>query len=334
MSSFRTVTRRVALAALALPLLSGAVSAQASLPSQITIMVPYPAGGPSDAIARILAPVIAKNLGGKTVIVENLGGGGGAVAASKTLNSRSDGAILYQGSPNELILAPLVNEEIKYKPEQLRLLTRITQNPLMLLVKNALPVKTFDELVALAKTEAAKGNPLTYGSVGIGSMYHIVTEDISSRLGTKVTHVPYKGGAPLIQDMMGGNVDFTILPYQTSYKGMQDQNKLRMLSWLNKEPVAFQPGVEAVGQSKALPGYDRDIWAGMFVKADTPEAIAQELHKAISAALADAEVGRRLAEIGSIVPPAQPMAEASKFYAEETKQLLGYASKIDLKASK
>lgn len=328
------MNRRIAIAALASTVLSVTAAAQAPIPNQMTVMVPYPAGGPSDAIARVIGPVLAKALGGKTVIVDNLGGGGGAVAAIKTLNAKSDGAIIYQGSPNELILAPLVNDEIKYKPEQFRLITRITINPLMVLVKNDLPVKSFDDLVAYAKVQAAKGAPLNYGSVGIGSMYHIVTEDLAARLGTKVTHVPYKGGAPLIQDMMGGNLDFTILPYQTSYKGMQDQKKLRMLSWLNNQPVAFQPDVELVGNSKALPGYDRDIWAGFFVKADTPEPVVQELHKAISTALADPEVKRKLAEIGSIVPPIQSLSEASAFYAAEAKQLLGYASKIDLTSSK
>lgn len=334
MSGLHLINRRCLGAAFALTLVSSVAVAQSSLPNQITIMVPYPAGGPSDAIARILAPVISKNLGGKTVIVDNIGGGGGAVAAIKTLNAKSDGSIIYQGSPNELILAPLTNEEIKYRPDQFRLVSRITVNPLMVLVKNDLPAKTFDDLVAYARTEAGKGKPLNYGSVGVGSMYHIVTEDLSSRLNVKVTHVPYKGAAPLIQDMMGGNVDFTILPYQTSYKGMQDQNRLRMLSWMNKQPVTFQPDVDAVGNSKALPGYERDIWAGLFLKSDTPAPIVDEIHKAIAATLADGDVKKKLADIGSIVPPAQPLAEASAFYASEIQELIGYASKVDLKASK
>jgi len=156
-------------------MLCGAVCAQNFPTKTVTLMVPYPAGGVSDVIARTLNNTLSKHLG-QTVIVENLGGASGGIAGQKVLNSPADGHMIFQGSPNELILAPLSNAAIKYKPEDFRLVQMITINPLVILARKDFPASNGDELVAYAKNAASEGRPLTYASVGPGSLYHLLGE--------------------------------------------------------------------------------------------------------------------------------------------------------------
>jgi tripartite-type tricarboxylate transporter receptor subunit TctC len=294
----------------------------------MTLMVPYPAGGLSDAIARHLAPALAKELG-QTVNVENLGGASGGIAAQKLLNIPNDGRMIFQGSPNELILSPLVNADIKFKPEQFRHVTQITQNPLMVVVRPDHPAKTVDEFVAYLK-KADK--PVPYGSVGIGSLYHVLTEDLAKQVGAKVVHVPYKGAGPMLQDLASGQVDFTIFPYATSYKGLQESKKLRMLAWISKEPNAFVPDVPSFGQSKSLPNFAHDIWAGIFVRKDTPEDVVAKINAAMAKVMQVPELRTAIGNTGSIVVDTTSTDVADKYFAAETAKLDAMTKSMEFKA--
>jgi tripartite-type tricarboxylate transporter receptor subunit TctC len=293
----------------------------------MTLMVPYPAGGLSDAIARHLSPALQKSLN-QTVIVENLGGASGGIAAQKLLQAANDGRMIFQGSPNELILSPLVNADIKFKPDQFRLVTQITLNPLILLVRPDHPAQTVDELIEHSKKQA---KPVPYGSVGVGSLYHVITEDMAKQAGFKVTHLPYKGAAPMFQDLAGGQVDFAILPYATSYKGLQEQKKLRMLAWISKTPNAFIPELAAFGQSKTLPNFEHSIWAGIFVRKDTPDDVAKKVNEAMAAVMKDADVRKNVGNTGSIVIDTTSLDVAAKFYDAEVAKLLAMAKDMDFK---
>src|SRR5574343_993226 len=134
-------------------------------------MVPYPAGGLSDVVARIVNQPLGKALG-QQVIVENLGGVSGALDSNKVLHAPSDGQYLFQGSPNELILAPLANAAVKFKSEDFRLVQRIGVSPIAILARPGLPAKNTDELVALAKQSAAEATPLPYATVG-GAWFYL-----------------------------------------------------------------------------------------------------------------------------------------------------------------
>ena len=196
------------LAALSLCVLPSIAAAQTFPAKPVNLMVPYPAGGLSDVIARLVERPLGKALN-QMVIVENLGGVGGAIGAQKVLQSPADGLYLYQGSPNELILAPMALQAVKYKAEDFRFVQMVGSFPMAVLARKGLPANNIDELVALAKKQAAAGKPLTYGSVGIGSFYHVVGAHVAHTIGTEMTHVPYKGGAPLLLDMGGDMVDLT-----------------------------------------------------------------------------------------------------------------------------
>ena len=181
-------------------LLSLGAMAQTFPAKPVSLMVPYPAGGLSDVLARLVNVPLAKHLN-QPVIVENLGGVSGAIAAQKVLTAPSDGYYLFQGSPNELILSPLANAAVKFKSEDFRLVQIIGAAQIAFLARKDIPANTVDELLDYARKVAKDGKPLTYASVGPGSFYHLLGEQLSKVTGIEMTHVPYKGGAPANQDL-------------------------------------------------------------------------------------------------------------------------------------
>ena len=309
--------------------LSTFVWAQTFPAKPVTLMVPYPAGGVSDVIARTLNTTLAKHLG-QPVIVENLGGASGGIAAQKVLNSPADGYMIFQGSPNELILAPMANAAIKYKPEDFRLVQMITINPLVMFARKDFPADNPAQFLAVAKQAAADKKPLTYASVGPGSMYHLLGEHMSKMTGIPMTHVPYKGGAPANQDLIGGQVDIFITVYGKSYQQLADSGKIKILAMLNNERVEGVKQYPAISESKQLKNFTHNIWTGFFVKKDTPEPIVQALHKAVTETLGDPAVRAGLDTNSQQVPRALSLQEASKAYAEGTAQFRAIAKSINL----
>ena len=309
--------------------LTAAAMAQSGKP--VTLMVPYPAGGVSDVIARIVSPVLAKHLE-RTVIVENLGGAGGAIAAQKVLNSPADGSIIYQGSPNELILTPMAVAAVKHKSEDFRPVQSITLNEMIVFARKDLPVGNGDELAAYAAKMAKEGRPLTYASVGPGSLYHVLGEQMSRVLNVPMTHVPYKGSAPATQDLMGGLVDIFITPYGKSYVELVNSGKIKAVAALSAERQASFKSVPTLNESKALKGFVFDTWQTYFVRKDTPEPLVQALHKALSEVANDSSVRTTLEAQGMIVPKPAALDKVTKSYTDEIAQYRAIAKSINLQA--
>lgn len=310
-------------------LLSGSVLAQTFPNKPVTLMVPYPAGGVSDVIARTLSVSLAKHLG-QPVIVENLGGASGAIAAQKVLNAPADGHIIFQGGPNELILAPSANAAVKYKSEEFRLVQMITINPMALLARKDLPVNNGDELVAYAKKAAASGAPMTFASVGPGSMYHLLGEHMSKVTGLPMTHVPYKGGVPAQQDLMAGLVDIFMTPFGKSHGQLVEEGKLKVVGVLSADRQSMFKKAPTLNDSKALKGFVFEMWSGYFVRKDTPEAVVQALHKALSEVANDPAVREALEVQSMIVPRPQPLTAMNKIYADNTARYRGIAKAMNL----
>jgi len=301
-----------------------------SFPSKpVSLVVPYPAGGVSDVIARSLNNVLAKQLG-QPVIVENLGGASGGIAAQKVLNAPADGYMIFQGSPNELILAPLSNASVKYKPEDFRLVQMITINPLVMLARKDLPVSNGDELINYARKTAAEGKPLTYASVGPGSLYHLLGEHLSKVTGIAMTHVPYKGGAPAVQDLMGGQIDIFMTPYGKGQVQMVEDGKLRAPAVLSSERQELFKKVPTLNESAALKGFVFETWAGFFVRKDTPEPVVQLLHKALSEVANDLSVRSTLEGQAMIVPRPASLSALAKLYADNTTRYQAIAKSMNL----
>jgi tripartite-type tricarboxylate transporter receptor subunit TctC len=281
----------------------------------VNLMVPYPPGGPSDAIGRIFATPLAKELG-QTVLVENLGGVSGALAAQKVLAAPADGYYIFQGSPNEVILAPLANASVRLKAEDFRLVAPIADATMVVLARKDLPVNNVDELIALARKSADK--PLSYGSVGVGSLYHFIVENIQQVTGIKATHVPYKGNAPLLQDIGGGQVDFAILVYSAAMGAMADQGRLKVIGQLGAQRSELLQNVPTVSEGQALRNFQYKTWTGFMVPKNTPEPVVQRLHAAVGKTLADPSVISQL-KLQSQLPSApMSLAQATKVFESET----------------
>jgi len=293
------------------------------------LMVPYPVGGVSDVIARTLSRTLARHLG-QPVVVENLGGASGGIAAQKVLNSPADGYVIFQGSPNELILAPLANAAIKYRSEDFRLVQMITINPLVMLARKDLPAANGDELMAYAKRAAAGGKPLTYASVGPGSFYHLLGEHMSSVTGVPMVHVPYKGGAPAVQDLLAGQVDIFMTPYGKGQVQLVEEGKLKAPAVLSAGRQQLFSKVPTLDESGALKGFVFDIWAGYFVHRNTPEAIVTVLHRALGEVANDATVRSQLEAQAMVVPSPRPLDELARLYRDNTAQMRTIARSMNM----
>jgi tripartite-type tricarboxylate transporter receptor subunit TctC len=308
---------------------TGLALAQTFPSKPVTLMVPYPAGGLSDVIARTLNNALAKQLG-QPVLVENLGGASGGIAAQKLLASPADGHMIFQGSPNELILAPMSNAALKYKPEDFRLVQMITINPMAMFARKDLPASNGEELLAYARKSAAAGKPMTYASVGPGSLYHLLGEHMSKVTGIAMTHVPYKGAAPAFQDMMGGLVDIFMTPYGKGQVALVDEGKLKTVAVLSADRQGLIKNGPPLNDTPALKGFVFDIWAGYFVRKDTPEPIVQTLHRALSEVANDPVVRSALEAHAMIVPKPQPLAAVAKVYADNTEKYRAIGRAINL----
>jgi len=286
------------------------------LPSGTTSMVvPYPAGSASDLTARTLNDLVGKSLGNQ-VIVENIGGAGGAIAIGKVLAAPADGRYLFQGSPSELILAPLVNKGLHYEPDDFQFVAPVATSPLLIAVSGQLPVSSIDELVAYARSH--KDRPLAYGSPGPGTLYHLLGEMFSKRVGVPMTHVPYKGGAPLLQDLMGGLIDFAFLPYQSSYPDIARQGRMKVVGSLSASalPPPFQ-SVQRTSDSALLKDFRYDIWTAYLVRKGTPRDVQQRANDAIANALKDPQARRQLEAQAKVLFEPMSLEAGAKFYARE-----------------
>lgn len=321
----------LAAAALATLGLAGTAAAQTFPAKPVTLMVPYPAGGLSDVIARSVNTTLGKQLG-QPVIVENLGGASGSIAATKVLGGPSDGYTIFQGSPNELILAPLAISSIKFKSEDFRLVQMIATAQIAFLAKKDLPVNSVDEFLDHARKAAKDGKPLTFASVGPGSFYHLLGEHLSKVSGIPMIHVPYKGGAPAEQDLMAGQVDFFLTPHGKKYDEMHKTGRVKVLAMLNGERLDSVKQYPAISESKQLKDFTFKIWTGYFVKKDTPEPVVTALHKAITGTLGDAAVHAALEANSLLLPKPQTLAEADKAYADGMQQFRAIAKSIGLQA--
>lgn len=300
----------------ATPFLFCVSSAQAqTFPGEtVTLMVPYPPGGPADALARIVARPLAQILE-TTLIVENMGGAGGALGGQKALAQPADGNYLLQASPNEVILAPALNSAIKLKADDFRLLRPVAQGVLALVTRSDLPARDADELIKLA--EQRGDNTLTYGSVGVGTLNHLVMEDIQRETGVEFVHVPYKGNNPLLQDLVGGQIDVAVLVYSASLGGLAEKGAVRVIGQLGEQRSKLLPEVPTLAESRALRSLHHTTWAGIMVRKDTPTPIVQRLNDALSQVLRQQSVRQLLAD--QTLDAVEPMSleSVAAFYQRE-----------------
>jgi len=281
----------------------------------VTLMVPYPAGGPADVSARILSGPLGDALGVQ-VIVENLGGATGTIAASRVLNGPADGSMIFQGTQNELILPPLTNPAVRYQSDAFECLQQTTVTHTVLLTRSDLPVKSVAEFLALAKSRGAT-QPLTYGSVGVGSLYHLVTDYLSKVIGATLTHIPYKGSAPVMQDLLGKQIDFSIMPFQAVMQEQIKAGRFNLLAVLSRNKPRMLAHIPSLTDTAGLENFEYASYTAYFVKRGTPEPIKAALNQATGRALQNQVVIDRLEADGRDVLPAMSLADAAAAYERE-----------------
>ncbi|WP_179106872.1 tripartite tricarboxylate transporter substrate binding protein [Variovorax sp. KK3] len=304
-----------------------AAMAQALPQGPLTLVVPYPPGGVSDVLARGFAPAFG-HLVDRPIIVENLSGASGSIAATRFLGAVPNGSQILVGSPTETVLAPLTIKSLKYRAADFRLLGVLYSAPVALYVRPDLDARTVDDLADPARRA---GKPLNYGSPGSGSLYHIVTEKLRSTMAIEAVHVPYRGGAPMLQDLMAGTIDFTMLPQDNVLGALVDTGKLRMLGVAADHRSARRPDVPTFDESARAKGIGRpSVWVGLFVPRTMPPQLVAQLHQTIVQALGQPQTRLALEATGGAVPAAMGLPEAEAFYAREMRILQDLAKAADV----
>jgi len=286
-TSIVALAAMAACAATALPAL-----AQDKWPSKpITYIVPFPAGGTTDVLARLIGQKLGTVLG-TTIVVDNKGGAGGSVGSEMAARAAPDGYTLLGGTISSHAINVSLYPKLGYDPvKSFTPITLIGTNPVVLVVNQASPYKTLQDIVAAGKAK----KPLSSASAGSGTSQHLSLELLKSKAGIEITHIPYKGSGPAIQDVIAGQVDMMF--DTTVVAGPHiESGKLRALAVTSPKRLATMPNVPTVAET--VPGYEVMSWQAIFAPAGTPKPIVDRLHSEIAKILAEADMRERIAKLG------------------------------------
>jgi tripartite-type tricarboxylate transporter receptor subunit TctC len=294
----------------------------------LTMIVAFPPGGGSDVLGRVVARGMQESLG-QNVIVENVVGVGGALGVLKAANAAPDGYTILAGSPLELIYTPLGVAAAKNKPEDVRMAALVGHTPLTIAVRKDLPVNTLEEFVAYAK-KADK--PLSFGSTGVGSLYHLMSEKALQIAGAKGLHAPYNGLAPYLKDLMGGVIDFAVVPLVGPVLGAIDNGQIKALAIASSQSIARLPKLPPARETKGFEDFQFSIWIGVQAGAKTPEPLIAAIHKAVYSSLANPEIRKSIEGAGTVIAEPMSLSQLDSFYKKEATTGAGIAKAINLQA--
>ena len=281
------------LAVLVLGGAAGLADAQVYPARPVRLLVPYPPGGPVDAIARILAQHLAL---GQNVVVENRSGAGGSLGAEVVARSSPDGYTMLIGNTGPMTVNPVLRQDLPYDPKKdFAPVSWLTSAQMVLMVHPSLPVRTVKEVVALAR---ANPGAVNYGSAGIGNLTHLGMELFLSMAKVKMNHVPYKGVAPAYVDLMSGQIAVMFGNVSGPLAHIQ-AGRLRAIAVTSSKPSPVLPEVPRVADS--YPGFDLVTWMGIFLPAGAPEAIRSRLQEEFIKTLKKKDVEDRLVALGNDV---------------------------------
>jgi tripartite-type tricarboxylate transporter receptor subunit TctC len=304
------LTRRLMMAAATL--LPAAAAAQTWAPSRpVRLVVPFPAGGATDVVARVLGEHMSGTLG-QPVVVENRTGAGGNVGVENVVRSPADGHTLLMGTMGTLTINPHLYRGLAFDPARdLVGIGMAFETVHVLVVHPSVPAATVAELIALAKAEPAR---LAYGSAGSGSSTHMVAELFRLTAGIELTHVPYRGSAPALNDTVAGTVQL-MLDQLPSCIGQVQARRLRALAVTGTARHPLLPEVPTMAEV-GLPGAAATSWGAVMAPAGTPAPAIARLNAALNAALADGSVRARLVQAGADPISSSPEAVMERMRAE------------------
>jgi len=306
--------RDVLCAVVLIAALGAAVASAQDYPNRpITLVVPFPPGGSTTIVARIVADKMSEALG-QSIVIDNRGGAGGTVGSRAVAKSPADGYTILLGYTGTLAIGPTLYGNAGYDPRtDFAPIGRIGTAPNTLVVHPSLPVHSVAELIGYAKANPGK---LNYGSAGIGTVSHVCGEYFATAAGVKITHIPYKGTGPAIIDLLGGHIPMAFAPVPATHENART-GKLRMLAVTSAVRSTLLPDVPTIAEA-ALPGFEAVLRYGLVAPPGTPRAIIEKLNAALNSALASEEVRARLAIDGAEPLPSTPAEYADDIDREET----------------
>lgn len=295
------IRRRTALTALALPALIGRAHAQAFPDQPVRLIVPFAAGGPADLIARTVGRAMGEKLG-KPVVVEARAGAGGLIGIDYVAKSRPDGHTLVLASSGGMVILPHLQPNMPYDPRtDLSPITQVLAVPQIVSISPGLGPRNLAELVALAK---ARPGQLAYGSAGIGSSLHLAGELFKLRAGIDITHVPFRGAAPAVTELLAGRIQILAADVPALI-GQVRSGALPALAVTAPQRLPILPDVPTAEEA-GVPGFISETWYGILGPAGLPADRVAILHAAAKAALEDAETRRVLLDQGGRIVASNP----------------------------
>ncbi len=289
---------------------SGAGAAENWPTKPIRMVIPFSAGGNTDVVARLIAPHIEKAVG-QPVVVENRPGAAGNIAADFVARADADGYTLLMGTVGTQAINYSIYKDIRFKPADFAPITLVASVPNVLAVTASLPVKSVQELIAYGKKNPGK---LSFASSGAGSSIHLSGEMFKSRTGVDMVHVPYKGSAAAVTDLVGGQVHLMFDNLPTSLPFIKN-GTLRALAVTSAERSTNLPDVPTMAEA-GVPNFEAGSWFGVLAPAGTPAPIVNKIDQAIEKAMADPEMQKRVVELGA-VPTVKGPAEFNAFIGTE-----------------
>lgn len=310
-----SLQRRGALAAgVAAALLAGTPAAFAQAPAYpskpITIVVGYPAGGSTDLVGRMVGTELGNRLG-QPVVIENLGGAGGSIGAQKVANAQPDGYTLLVGASNELAITNLVNKKIKYGIKDFTAIGMVSSQPMVLVASPSTGVKTAAEFTQLVSKNPGK---YSYGSSGVGTALHLTGEMVKEQGKLFMTHIPYRGVAPLTNDLIGNNLEFGVFVLSSGLPHIKS-GKVIALGTSEAKRSAITPEIPALSETPQFKNVDMTIWFALMAPANLPKPVFEKIKKALNDTLQSPDFRKKMEASGSVV--ASPTVDIDKYLSSE-----------------
>jgi len=298
--------------------LPGAAAAQAFPSKPVHTIISIPAGGAADVILRIAAPEIQKNLG-QPLVLENRPAMAGVIAAEQVAKSPADGYTIFFTTPSSQITVKFVSKNVRYDPEKdFTPITAFVEPVSTLVVHPSVPVSNLQEFIAYAKKNPGK---LAYGTPGVGSVFHLVGEAFREAADIEVLHVPYKGTINAVNDLAGGQIQWTLSAFPNVRPYLQS-GKLKLLGWATSKRFSAYPNVPTV--KEVVPSFDAPpSWFGMFGPANLPRPVLTRLNGDMVKALNVPEIKAKIEDIGNIV-----IANTPEEYAALMKRSIAIFGKV------
>ncbi len=295
---------------------SGNAKAQEFPTRPVTLVVPYPAGGTSDVIARILAEGMRKPLG-QPVVIENIGGAAGSIGVGRVARAEPDGYTLVLGSLNTHVINAAISQLPYDVVNDFEPIALLSSSSGLLVAKNSMPAKDLKELIAWLKANPGKAS---WGTQGVGGPSHVGGVLFQKLTGTDYQFVPYRGNAAAMQDLVSGQIDLMLCPPDVALPQIRG-GKIKAYAVASKDRLALAPDVPTVDEA-GLPGYHSTVWAALWTSKGTPKPVIAKLNAAVSEALADPTIRSRLSELGQTVFPKEMQSAETlgAYHAAEVKK--------------